>query len=386
MEIKKVNKFRIFLAVLFGIHLLIVFTGNRHIYPTLQNTILKGRFGPEIDEYEVFENRIVKAGKQEVWAKISDSQALNQIEIDLHEKLKSVAFLVVKNNKICFEKYWEGYGEDSRSNSFSMAKSFVSMAIGAALQDGSIKSINQPITDFIPDFEGGENVTIHDLLVMSSGINFDEHYINPFAYPARANYGNDLWNLTLGYSYVGEANQKFKYLSGNTQLLSFIIKEATGKSISEYFAEKVWSKIGAKNDALWSLDKKDGFEKAFCCFNSNARDFARLGKLYLDSGKYNGEQIIPTWYVTESLQESGLMEKNGVPCVRYGYQWWLTTFEGKKVFYARGILGQYIVVVPEDSLIICRLGHKRIKPKGLEAPGELKAYIDMAYRLTKEVK
>ena len=386
MEIKKVNKFRIVLAVLFGLHLLLVFTGNRHIYPTLQNTILKGRLGPEIDEYEVFENRIVKSENHEAWEEISDKKKLNQIEIDLHEKLKSVAFVVVRNNKVCFEEYWDGYNEDSRSNSFSMAKSFVSMAIGAALQDGSIKSVDQTISDFIPDFKGGENVTIRDLLVMSSGINFDENYINPFAYPARANYGNDLWNLTLGYTYTGEANREFKYLSGNTQLLSFVLKEATGKTVSEYFSEKIWSKIGTKNDALWSLDEEDGFEKAFCCFNSNALDFARLGKLYIDSGKYKGEQLVPAWYVSESIQESGIVESNGVPCIRYGYQWWLTKYEGKKVFYARGILGQYIVAIPEDNLIICRLGHKRIEPKGLNAPGELHAYINMAYRLSEGVE
>ena len=95
---------------------------------------------------------------------------------------------------------------------------------------------------------------------------------------------------------------------------------------------------------------------------------------------------MPAWYVSESIQESGIVESNGVPCIRYGYQWWLTKYEGKKVFYARGILGQYIVAIPEDNLIICRLGHKRIEPKGLNAPGELHAYINMAYRLSEGVE
>jgi len=382
MEVKKVSKFRIVLAVLFGLHLLIVFTGNRHIYPTLQNTILKGRLGPSIDEYESFNNRTVKAGSHVPWQVNENSNSLNQIETDLHSNLKTVAFVVVKDNKIEFEKYWDDYNQDSRSNSFSMAKSFVSMAIGAALQDGSIKSIDQTVSEYLPDFKGGENVTIRNLLEMSSGINFDEHYINPFAYPARANYGNDLWKLTFKYNYEGEAGKEFKYLSGNTQLLSFILKQATGKTVSEYFSKKIWSKVGAKNDALWTLDKEDGLEKAFCCFNSNARDFARLGKLYLDSGKVNGEQIIPSWYVSESISPTGTVESNGGSCNRYGYQWWLTEYKGKKVFYARGILGQYIIVIPEDKMVISRLGYKRIKPKGFEPPGELMAYIDMAFRLT----
>lgn len=382
MKFKKVSKFRIVLAVLFGIHMLIVFTGNRHIYPTLQNTILKGRLGPSIDEYEVFENRVVKAGPFVPWEEKESFSTMNQIEVDLNQKLSTVAFVVVRDNKISFEKYWEGYNEDSKSNSFSMAKSLVSMAVGAALQDGSINSLDQRVSEFLPEVEGGENVTIRDLLVMSSGINFDEHYINPFAYPARANYGKDLWKLTTKYKYEGEAGKEFLYLSGNTQLLSFIIKKATGKNLSDYFSEKIWSNIGAKNDALWSLDKKDGFEKAFCCFNSNARDFARLGQLYLDSGKYNNKQLVPKWYVAESVEESGLIEQNGELCKRYGYQWWLTDYKGKKVFYARGILGQYIIVIPEDRMVISRLGHKRIKPQGIEPPGELLAYIDMSYRLT----
>lgn len=376
------KKLFVIITVSICLHLTLVFTNNVHLYTTLENTILKGRLGPEIDEYQIFENREVKTGEYEPWNEKFEGVELNEHERILHNDLKSIAFLVIKNDSIRFEQYWEGYGPDSRSNSFSMAKSLVSMSIGAAIQDGFINSLDQTLDDFLPEFKGGDSITIRNLLTMSSGADFDENYINPFAYPAKANYGTDLKDLTLSYSWNKTGGRYFEYLSGNTQLLAFIIERATNMTLSEYFSAKIWSKVGAKNSALWSLDQKGGSEKSFCCFNSNARDFARLGKLYLNKGLWNDNQIVPEWYVKESISPFDYDEVDGTPCKRYGYQWWLTDFNNKPVFYARGILGQYTIVVPEDDLIICRLGHKRIKPKNFDPPGELKKYIEMAYRLS----
>ncbi|MGB0402510.1 MAG: serine hydrolase domain-containing protein [Salibacteraceae bacterium] len=370
------------LGVAIALHFTLVFTNNIHLYTTLENTIFKGRLGPEIDEFQIFENREVLVGIHEPWNENLSGRKLSQTELELHTELKSVAFLVIKNDSIEFEQYWEGYNSDSRSNSFSMAKSLVSMAIGAALQDGFIESLDQTIDTYLPEFNGGDSVSIKNLLTMSSGIDFDENYLNPFAYPAKANYGTDLKSLTLGYKWYKTGGENFEYLSGNTQLLAFIIEKATKMTLSEYFSSRIWSKVGAKNSALWSLDAKDGNEKAFCCFNSNARDFARLGKLYLNKGTWNGVQLVPDWYVEESVSPFDFKEIDGPKCKRYGYQWWLTEYNNKPVFYARGILGQYIIVIPEDNLVICRLGHKRIKPKNYDPPGELEKYIEMAYRLS----
>lgn len=379
---KKIKRLLVTLAVLIGAHVTLVITENTHLYPTLQHTVFKGKIGPDIDEFPIFENREVKPGTHTPWAENFTNKKLNAEELKLHEDLKSVAFLVIKNQEIKFEQYWEGYSAESLSNSFSMAKSFVSIAIGCAIQDGHIKSIDQPISDFIPQFNGGKNVSIKNLLTMSSGINFDEHYINPFAYPARANYGNNLEKLTYKYAQTTEPGKIFKYKSGNTQLLAFIVKKATGKTLSQYFSERVWSKIGAKNSALWSMDYKNGDEKAFCCFNSNVRDFARIGQLYLNGGNWANEQIVPEWYVSESTKAAQLNESDNNPCKRYGYQWWLTQYNGKSVYYARGILGQYIIAIPSDNLLVVRLGHKRIKPKKFDPPAELHKYIESAYRLS----
>ncbi|UTW64204.1 serine hydrolase [bacterium SCSIO 12741] len=243
--------------------------------------------------------------------------------------------------------------------------------------------MDQKVSEFLPDFQGlpeGET-TIRDLLKMSSGINFDEHYVNPFAYPARANYGDDLVGLTMSYQQTEKPANTFSYLSGNTQLLSMIVREATGMSVSEYFSSRIWQPVGAKNTALWSMDHEDGYEKAFCCFNSNALDFARIGKLYLQQGVWMGDTLIDPAYVMESTHPVGMKEKDGSDCTRYGYQWWLTDFEGKPVFYARGILGQYILVCPDMDLIVVRLGHKRIKPQGYEPPEEIEKYLKSAQRI-----
>jgi CubicO group peptidase (beta-lactamase class C family) len=159
----------------------------------------------------------------------------------------------------------------------------------------------------------------------------------------------------LGLDCSEDAGKSYKYLSGNTQLLAMVIEKATGKSLADYVSESFWKPLGAENEALWQTDRKDGIVKAYCCIASNARDFARFGKLYKQFGKWNGQQILDSAFVAKStaprFDESP----------QYGYGWWLAEFNGKKVFYMRGHLGQYTIVIPEENLIIVRLGHKHIR-------------------------
>lgn len=166
---------------------------------------------------------------------------------------------------------------------------------------------------------------------------------------------------------VEKPGVEWNYKSANPQLLAFILEKATGMKVSEYASQKLWSKIGAVHDAQWSLDHKDGDEKAYCCFYSNARDFARVGKLMLNNGVYNGVRVVSEAYVKESITPAPLTE-NGKPFYGYGFQWWLMNYDGHEIFYARGILGQYVVVIPEADIIFVRLGHKRWKD---ETTGEL---------------
>lgn len=383
--LKKIGKW--FLIILIVLNLAIIFSGRTYLYKGIYNTYLQGRPGPSISEYEIFDNREVKAGNEQKWnySKAFNSKTISPKHQKQFEEMQTVAFVVIKNDSIIHEQYWEGFGENSYSNSFSMAKTFVSILVGAAIDDGKIKSIDQPVGDFLPEFTKGENakLTIKHLLTMSSGINFDEDYVNPLAYPAQAYYGSDLKELTYGYEVVEEPGKKFKYLSGNTELLGFIIEKATGKKLSEYMSEKLWTPLGAKNSAFWSLDHKDGMEKAYCCFNSNAKDMARFGQLYLDSGKWNGNQLINMEYVLNSVKPADLVDwKDGNKNNKYGYSWWLIPeHQGHYIYYARGILGQYVLCIPDKKMVVVRLGKKRDKDKTLDHPKDVFYYLDAALEM-----
>src|SRR5690606_38079321 len=150
-----------------------------------------------------------------------------------------------------------------------------------------------------------------------------------------------------------EPGQDFKYLSGSTQLLAMVIEKASGKKLADYFSESFWKPLGAKNDAFWQLDsEKHGLVKAYCCFASNARDFARFGKLYKDFGKFNGQQLLDSAFVAKSVTP----RFEGAP---YGYGFWLNEFQGKKLFLMRGHLGQLVMVIPDDNVMVVRLGHQK---------------------------
>ena len=224
----------------------------------------------------------------------------------------------------------------------------------------NLKSVNQKVCDFLPDFCEGRNteVTIKNLLTMSSGLNWTENYYNPIGQTAEAYYGNDLKDLVMNLKVVETPGKVFKYHSSCTQILTFVLERATGQTISEYVSEKLWKPLGAKHPALWNIDKKDGDEKAFCCINSNARDFARLGKLYMHNGNWNGLQIIDSSYVKTATSVADLLDEKGNKNVNYGYQFWLAERQGLSVYCARGLLGQYVICIPEKNMIVVRLGRK----------------------------
>ena len=178
---------------------------------------------------------------------------------------------------------------------------------------------------------------------------------------------------------VNTPGVEFNYISSNTELLAFIVQKATGTTLSNYASQKLWKPIGAEMDVQWSLDHKDGDEKAYCCFYATARDFARIGKLFLNKGKWNGKQVVSEEYVNACITPAPISD-NGKPNTTYGFQWWLTDYRGMKIFYARGILGQYIFVIPDLNLVFVRLGHKRGEK---DAGGQL---LDVPVYLAEVVK
>lgn len=380
--LKRTGYFLLFVVI--AANLFIIITGRFYLYKGVWNTYFQGRSGPSPYEYDIFANRELKPGNPQPWP-MSLRYNKKDIPADIAEKMKAIstgAFIVIQQDSIVHEEYWGEFTDKSCTNSFSMAKTVTSVLLGCAIQDGLIKSLDQPVGDFLPEYKEGDfaKITLRHLVTMSSGIAFDEDYVSPFAYPAQAYYGSDLRSLTMGYTTVTEApGVTFRYLSGNTQLLGFVLAKATGKPLADYATEKLWQPLGCEQPAFWSLDCEGGSEKAFCCLNSNARDFARIGKLYLDSGRWNGKQIVPEDYALASVSPTGLKNPDGSLNTTYGYSWWMIPeYKGHHIFYARGILGQYILCIPDLDMVVVRLGEERLPNASDDIPADVYYYLDAA--------
>lgn len=275
------------------------------------------------------------------------------------EDNKTVAFLIIQNDTIQYEKYFGKHNETSIVPSFSMAKSITSILIGCAIDDKLIQSVEEPITNYIPELKenGFDKVTIEHILQMTSGLDFNESYSNPFGDAATFYYGTNLRKAINKMKLKTEPGKQFEYVSGNSQLLGLVLERALkNKTVTQYLEEKIWKPLEMEFDASWSLDrKKDGLEKTFCCLNARARDYAKIGKLYLNKGRWNGKQIVSEDWVKQSTK----IDTTNGSAWYYQYQWWLPTKTGD--FMAQGILGQYIYVHPKKNLIIVRLGKKEGK-------------------------
>lgn len=273
------------------------------------------------------------------------------------EDNQTVAFLVIQNDTIQYEKYFSGYDAASIVPSFSVAKSITSILIGCAIDDKLISSVQDPVTRYIPELRknGFDKVTIEHLLQMTSGLKYNEGYTNPFGDVATFYYGRNLRKAIKKMKLKSDPGVQFEYASGNTQLLGLVLERALKtKSVSDYLQEKLWQPLGMEYDASWSIDKKKNrLEKTFCCINARARDFAKIGRLYLNKGNWNGQQIVSASWVAQSTKNNDT--RNGSAWY-YQYQWWMPSNHGD--FLARGILGQYIYVYPEKNLVIVRLGKK----------------------------
>jgi len=362
------------LIILVGAGIFVLLPSNYYVRRALTH------WNPKIDQYTIFENRVVKAEDPNPWnfaPDVENKQIPREFEADF-AKYKTVGFVVVQHNRIIFEQYWKNYSPLSLSNSFSMAKSVISLLIGCAIDDGKIKSVEQPVSDFLPQWTSydGKVLTIKDLLTMSAGVEWDESYSSLFSKTTQAYYGNDLWKLTLTEKLIEKPGVRFNYQSGVTQILAFIVQKATGKNIADYASEKLWTPIQAEEDAQWSLDHKSGMEKAYCCLNSNARDFARLGQLILNKGMWNGLQVVDSNYIKEATTPAtwlkytpsikGETKVSSVPCTFYGYQFWIANYRGVKISYMRGMLGQYIIAIPALDAVIVRLGKEKEKEVNVE--------------------
>lgn len=343
-----------------------------------------------ITDWKIFDNNIVE-NDTEVWewheGDNYNKQNISSEDREYLEKHESVAFLVIQNDSIIHEEYWDSWQKDSYSNVFSVTKSIVSLLVGVALDEGFIKSLDDSIADYLPEFNKApeRNITIKDLLTMSSGLSWDEAYSSLFSVTTKGYYGDAIKKTVMNLHTIKDPGKQFIYKSGDTQLLSFIVENVTGKTISEYASEKLWKPMQASQVALWSTDKKNGDEKTFCCFNTNARDIARFARLLLNNGNWNGKQLVSEAYIKEAITPASYLENEfGTGALDYyGYQIWIHNYNGQNIPYLRGHLGQYIYAIPNKNAIVVRLGHRKDEQIKGAITADIENYLNIAYKFLK---
>ena len=371
-----------FIVIILALTVAILYvTDTDYLIKAVRTIYLKGHTTAYLEDYKEFDNQTINASDNpQSWPNHANYNSVEETKTlsELHKSSGTVAYVIIKNDSIWFENYYDGFNEDSKSNSFSMAKSYISGLMQKAIQDGFIKSLEQPVCDFLPEFCDGKaaKMKVGDLSSMSSGTNWDEAYYSPLSITTRAYFDDDLAKVMNGLKMETDPGQSFKYASGDTQMLAMVIEKASGKKIYDYFEESFWKPLGAENETLWQVDSEGhDLVKAYCCIASNAKDFARYGRLFKDHGKWNGKQILDSTFIAKSVKprfSDGEM---------YGYGWWLAKFNEKEIFYMRGHLGQLVIVIPEDNLIVVRLGHGITKGIDDAHSPDFYTFIDEAYEM-----
>ena len=354
--------------------------GLGYIVKGIYVTYLHGHKTAYLADYRHFDNHIVEHETGQPWPA---ARPENQIQLhdslrQFHQDIQSVAYLIIQRDSIVLETYFDGYTADSKSNSFSMAKSIVAAILGKVITEGKIKSLDQKVMDFVPEIIGeyASDLTFRDLVSMSSGMEWKEDYYSPFSVTTKLYFDRNIQKVITDLPIYKKPGEAFIYQSGDTQLLGIAIQRATGQPLSQLLSNYFWKPMQAEHDALWQVDSDaNGIEKAYCCIASNALDFARFGKLYRDKGKWNGQQLLDSTYVEASLTPR--FEKSP----EYGYGWWMGNFEQKPYFYMNGHLGQYVITIPADELIIVRLGHQTDKLSASNPASNFYQLIAHAYQL-----
>lgn len=367
------------------------------------------RYGEaDITDHKIFPYTKIKNGENNFHFKKGDSSILDNymleakdstlVSLDKYlEKTSTTSFIVIRNDSILFEKYYHGYKRNDVSTLFSVSKSVTSMLAGIAVDEGYIKSLNDPVTKYIPELndcdERFKRLSIEHLLNMRSGIDFNENYDNYIGKMPSLYYGTNQLAKIKKYKFKYEPGEKHEYQSGTTAILGIVLERATGKNLGKYLEEKVWKTMGMEYDAKWSLDdKRHNSTKSYCGLATTPIDLAKIGRLYLNKGDWNGKQILSkdwveksttpivendgeqyNWYnINASLTDNGsiffpdsLAAENAIKKTKYKqYTIWQDEYHNNdwranvyiEQFFALGIMKQVLYVDPKKNLIMVRLG------------------------------
>jgi CubicO group peptidase (beta-lactamase class C family) len=311
----------------------------------------------DVDDYRRFPSRPIAAPDEAFRFRRGptpaelDSVRVGGMERDLEEFLGSTgttSFIVIHDDAVVYERYFNGDSRSSIQTSFSVAKSYLSALVGIAADEGLL-DIDDPITEHIPELLERDRrfsrITVEDLIAMASGLRYEEGFL-PWGDDAQTYYATDLRELALEDTEIVEPPGRWYYNNYNPLLLGMILERITGMTVARYLEEKLWHPLGAEFDASWSLDSKSsGFEKMESGINARAIDFARLGVVYLHGGEWDGRQLVSAEWVEASTAP------HAAP--HYGYWWWV---EPDGAFLARGNHGQLVYVDPARDVVIARFG------------------------------
>jgi CubicO group peptidase (beta-lactamase class C family) len=369
-----------FLIILIIAVILIYILGYGYLFNGISKTYLRGKSSANIDDGKFFSSNIIATESPKLWEEASEYNKTelpkNIVDDLIHSNTAS--FLVVKDGKLVHEQYWNGYNQLSKTNSFSMAKAVTVMLLGKALEEGKIKNIDAKFSDFFEEFndkEFGKDLTLKNLAQMEAGLHWDEDYKNPFLPNAKAYYGRSLMKATFSRKFKQNPGAKFEYQSGATQLLGFAVRKAINQSLASYLSEKFWIPLGMEQNAEWSTDES-GMEKTYCCIHSNARDFAKLGQLFLDNGKVDGQQILNPDFIEKMKTPTQKSEEI------YGMGFWINNDNPIKHYYFLGLQGQYIIMIPEHNMVIVRTGSYNNLPKTDRGrPDQVKFLVNESVKL-----
>ena len=291
--------------------------------------------------------------------------------------------LILKDGKIALERYDLGNTEKSRWYSASLIKSISSTLVAAAIKDGYIKSLDDPITRYLPELAGSEyeRVSVRNLIQMASGVKWDETYTNPASDRRRmldaqlAGNHAQIMEIMKSLPRAGQPGTIWNYSTGETQIVSELISAAVKKPVSQYLSERIWAKFGMESDAIWWLDSPNGQEIGGGGFNATLRDYGRFALFFMNGGIAGGQRIIPDWWIPEATTEKTVGGKQ----VGYGYMWWIPNVSAnfargqgpssdpvhEGAFMGRGIFGQAMYLNPKEKVIVVVLS-ARPKPTGMD--------------------
>ena len=356
-------------------------TDNAYIFTAFSRTYLHGYRTANINDHQAFETRVIEAAEQQLWPLHEQygGEDLPQDLVDYLEQSRSAAFLVIHKGRVLRERYFAEYSETSKTNSFSMAKTVITLLLGIAIDEGLVDGLDQKIIDFLPEFADqtyGSQATVGSLSSMTSGYEWNERYYNAFSPTVELLYGDSVADFVLGGRFTTPPGSSYYYSSASVQILAVLLTRALKQrdpdaTLASYLSEKLWQPLGMNASGLWHLDNS-GMELAFCCLNTNARNYAKLGQLMLQDGAWEGKQLVLAAFV--ELMRTPQADD------RFGYSSWINERNDPPYYSLNGHLGQYVIIVPDYELVIVRLGEIR-RPEQAARRSGVSFYIEQVLPL-----